>query len=324
MDEEILKALERTKEVVDSYIEKNLPRGGPNGLYDACWHLIEAGGKRLRPLLVLESCKALGGKEEDALPEAAAVELVHTFTLIHDDIMDEDDERRGVPAVHVEWGVPIAILAGDTLFSKAFEFAARGGSERAVDELARACTEICEGQAMDIEFEDREDVTEEEFIEMVRRKTAALMRASCVIGGLKADAEEEQLEALAEYGENMGIAFQIQDDVLDLVGDEEELGKPVGSDIIEGKKTLIVIKALEEADEETRERILEVLGNPNATREDVMEVIGIMEELGAIDYAKEKAREFALKAKEALEELPDNEHTELLRRIADFVVEREF
>ncbi|WP_457614537.1 polyprenyl synthetase family protein [Methanopyrus sp.] len=324
MRSEIVEELNRACELVDTKIEEVLPRGGPNDLYDACWHLIEAGGKRIRPLLAIKSCLLLGGSEEKVLPEATAVELIHTFTLIHDDIMDEDNERRGVPAVHVKWGVPVAILAGDTLFSKAFEVAAEGGKVEAVKELARACTEICEGQAMDIEFENRIEVTEEEFLEMIRKKTAALIRASCVVGGLKAGANQEQLEALREYGENLGIAFQIQDDVLDLIGDESELGKPVGSDIVEGKKTLIIIKGLEIADEEQRERILSVLGNENASREDVREVIQILEELGAIDYAKERAREYANRAKAALRKLPENEHREFLEKLADFVVEREF
>ncbi|WP_456466604.1 polyprenyl synthetase family protein [Methanopyrus sp.] len=324
MHDRVLEELERAGELVDDKIREVLPRGGAAELYDACWHLIEAGGKRFRPLLAIKSCQALGGAPEDVLPEAAAVELIHTFTLIHDDIMDEDEERRGVEAVHVRWNVPVAILAGDTLFSKAFEVAAEGGDIRAVRELARACTEICEGQAMDLEFEERDDVTEEEFLEMVRKKTAALIRASCVVGGLKAGADDDQLTALAEYGENLGIAFQIQDDVLDLVGDESKLGKPVGSDIVEGKKTLIVIKGLERADEGQRERILSVLGNEDASREEVLEVIEILRELGAIDYARERAREYAEAAKEALSRLPGNEHREFLEAVADFVVEREF
>ncbi len=324
MAEDVLEELKWAGKLVDEKIKEVLPRGGAEGLYDACWHLIEAGGKRFRPLLAIKSCQVLGGSPDDVLPEAAAVELIHTFTLIHDDIMDEDEERRGVPAVHVKWNVPVAILAGDTLFSKAFEVAAEGGDVRAMEELARACTEICEGQAMDLEFERREDVTEEEFLEMVRKKTAALIRASCVIGGLKAGAEEDQLSALAEYGENLGIAFQIQDDVLDLVGDESKLGKPVGSDIVEGKKTLIVIKGLERADEEQRERILSTLGNEDASEEEVREVIDILDELGAIDYARERAQEYAEAAKEALDRLPENEHRDFLMTLADFVVEREF
>ncbi len=324
MAEDVLEELKWAGKLVDEKIKEVLPRGGAESLYDACWHLIEAGGKRFRPLLAIKSCQVLGGSPDDVLPEAAAVELIHTFTLIHDDIMDEDEERRGVPAVHVKWNVPVAILAGDTLFSKAFEVAAEGGDVRAMEELARACTEICEGQAMDLEFERREDVTEEEFLEMVRKKTAALIRASCVIGGLKAGAEEDQLSALAEYGENLGIAFQIQDDVLDLVGDESKLGKPVGSDIVEGKKTLIVIKGLERADEEQRERILSTLGNEDASEEEVREVIDILDELGAIDYARERAQEYAEAAKEALDRLPENEHRDFLMTLADFVVEREF
>jgi len=210
--------LEKERRAVNLEVQKTLI-GKPEPIYAASRHLCLAGGKMVRPLLCMISCEAAGGKRMAAAKTAAAIELIHTFTLIHDDIMDEDDMRRGQPSVHKLYGIPTAILAGDLLFSKAFEICDR----RTFRLLARATGEICEGQELDISFEKRTDVTEDEYMEMIRKKTAVLLEAACEAGAVVGDGTCEEIETLASFGLFIGIAFQIQDDILGVTADEEKI-----------------------------------------------------------------------------------------------------
>ena len=325
---------QRIREVasrVTQYILERV-RGTPQQLYDAALHLIKAGGKRLRPFIVLTVAKGLGATEEKAMPFASAVELIHNFTLIHDDIMDRDEFRRGVPTVHKLWGEPLAITAGDLLFAKAFEFigdAVNVGVEpanvaQAARVLGKAAATVAEGQALDMLFEDRETVSIEEYLDMVYRKTGALFEASAVLGGLVVTRDEDTLAALAEYGRNLGIAFQIRDDILGLIGDEKTLGKPVYSDIREGKKTILVIYALTRLDPESRERLLSILGRRNASREELEEAARLIISSKALEYAEAVARDYAGRAKSALMkvEFVDEDAKRVLDELVDFVVER--
>jgi len=315
---------------IDAYIY-DVVKGEPETLYDAALHLIKAGGKRLRPIIVLAVAETLGADPEKALPFAAAVEIVHNFTLIHDDIIDEDEMRRGVPTVHKLWGQAIAITAGDLLYAKAFEVLSRAVEVgisanrvvKALDYLARACSTIAEGQAMDILFEDREDVSIDEYLIMVYKKTGALFEASAVLGGLVVTDDEPTLNALETFGRNLGIAFQIKDDILGLVGKEEVIGKPVYSDIREGKKTILVVYALQRLDPEKRERLLSILGNKTATREELEEAANLIISTGALDFANRLAREYAEKARVALHKLPEKETRRVLEDLIDYVLVRE-
>ena len=249
------------KEVLGNYltditktIEEELATITPQNLADASVYLTRAGGKMLRPALTLITAEAVGGARESSLNAAAAIELIHTFSLIHDDIMDQDDTRRGMPSVHKVWGDDVAILAGDTLFSKAFELiiGSKGTSSdqnnKALATVADACVKICEGQALDMSFEERFDVKQDEYMEMIFKKTGALIAAATKAGAIMGGASDEVIDAMYEYGRLIGLAFQIQDDYLDLVADEETLGKPIGSDIGKGKMTIIAIKGLESDD----------------------------------------------------------------------------
>ncbi len=306
--------------------------GTPSQLYDAALHLIKAGGKRLRPFIVITVARGLGASEEKAMPFASAVELVHNFTLIHDDIMDRDEFRRGVPTVHKLWGEPLAITAGDLLFAKAFEMLGNAvdtgvdpaNVAQATRVLGKAAAVIAEGQALDMLFEDRESVSIDEYIDMVYRKTGALFEASAVLGGLVVTRDEDTLAALAEYGKNLGIAFQVRDDILGLIGDEKTLGKPVYSDLREGKKTILVIYALTELGPEEREKLLSVLGKRNATREELEEAARLIISSNALDYAEAVARDYAGRARSALTkiEFVDEEAKKMLESLIDFVVER--
>jgi len=309
--------------------------GSPRYLYDAAMHLIRAGGKRLRPLVVALAAKMYGTPIEVSSWAAASVEILHNFTLIHDDIIDRDEFRRGVPTVHKLWGEDVAIVAGDLLFAKSYEAMLRlfdyGVSYervlRAMRELTWAAVTVAEGQAMDIEFSRRESVTVEEYLEMVRKKTAALFKSSAVIGAIIAGAEERDVSKIADFATSIGIAFQIRDDELGLIADEKVLGKPKYSDLREGKKTILVIYSLSIASDEQRKQILRVLGNSTATYSDLERVAKIIvEELGALDFSNRVAEEFIRRGISSLEETRplDTEAREMLKALANYVTRRAY
>jgi geranylgeranyl diphosphate synthase type I len=320
-------------EKVNRFIQKIVDlKSEPQLLYRASRQIIDAGGKRLRPFLVLKSCRLVGGREEDAIPTAAALELLHTFTLIHDDIMDEDEKRRGVPTVHTQWGVPIAIVAGDLLFAKVYEAITSYTDTKHVKpkrilqvlkEISEATITLCEGQSRDMMFESKETVSEGEYLEMIKGKTAALFEASARCGGILGGATKKQVNSLGEFGHYSGIAFQVIDDVLGLTADEKVLKKPVGNDIREGKRTLMVVYALEKASESQRKKILGTLGNKDASSEEIGETIGLIESLGAISYAKQLAEKYIERAKKALASFPASEDREDLISLSDLIFGRQ-
>lgn len=324
----VMDTLKKYSESIDNEIDASLRTIDPSTLCKASDHLIKAGGKKLRPALVILSTESVGGRSQDALKTAASMELIHTFSLIHDDIMDKDEMRRGKPSVHTIWGEPMAILAGDTLFSKAFETVLETDTtnidpKRVVDALKTvvdSCIKICEGQALDIGFEGKLDVSEEEYMNMIYKKTAALIAAATKAGAILGGGTEKQIEALSEYGRLIGLAFQIQDDYLDVVSYEEDIGKPVGSDIVEGKMTLMVVHALANATKEDKERLISIL---EANNEDLIDdAIGIFNKYESIEYTRNIALGNVKTAKELLNVLEDSNAKESLKLIADFVLER--
>ncbi len=325
---EVTEILKKYSTQIDQEITEALKTVDPETLRQASEHLVKAGGKKLRPSLVVLSSEAVGGTPDAALKTGAAVELIHTFSLIHDDIMDQDEKRRGKPSVHVLWGEPMAILAGDTLFSKAFASVLRSEEDGVPPELilpalqtvVDSCVKICEGQACDMGFAERLDVAESEYLWMIYKKTAALIAAATKAGAILGGGTPEQVEALSEYGRLIGMAFQIQDDYLDVASSEEDLGKPVGSDIVEGKMTLLVVNALSKANEEDHQRLLTILKEEGD--EHVSEAMEIMEKYGSIQYAWKLAQEDVNQAKELLDILDDSPAKDALLRIADFVLER--
>jgi geranylgeranyl diphosphate synthase, type I len=293
-------------------------------------HPIEAGGKRIRPCMTLLACEAVGGDLKSAMPAAAAVELLHTFTLVHDDIMDHDEQRRGRPTVHSIWGEEMGIIVGDTLYSSAFKalIATRQTdvpSERVLDAigaLVEANGELQEGQIMDMLFEDQNDVSEDEYMKMIWKKTGSLIEAAVKLGCIVGGGTKDQLEALKVYGANCGVAFQIRDDVLDLTADQKEFGKPVGSDIRKGKKTLIVVHALAHAGKKEKAALMKTLGDEKASAAAVKSAIGILRKTGSIDYADRKVSELIEEAKNVLGELPESDARRSLSALADYLVER--
>lgn len=322
-DDFIIKALYQRVKMVNESIPTFLSINPPNEMYLAMHHLLNAGGKKLRPSALLVAAEAVGGKPEDVIPAALAVELIHNVCLIHDDIMDGADMRRGHPTVHKIWGVPGGIIAGDALYSKAFEILSCANSEssqivESMRILSKTCIDICEGQWMDINFQKEEDVTESEYLQMVEKKTAMLFAAGLKIGAVLSNATKEEAQALWDFGRLAGIGFQIYDDVIDLIASEGILGKPEGMDIIEGKHTLIVIHAL------SKGATIDALGKKDVTRKEISSAIRTLKETGSIDYALNVAAGFIEAGKSALGVLPDSEAKKILTGFADYMIERKY
>ena len=261
-------------------------------------------GKRIRPTLCLLACQACEGDWERALPAAAAVELLHNFSLIHDDIEDQDRTRRGRPTVWSIWGVPQAVNAGDALYTLAhlalLRLADRGVAPATVVTAMRlfdrTCLQLTEGQFLDIGFEDRDGVSPAEYLHMVAGKTAALLACSCELGALAAQAPVARQERLRDFGRYLGLAFQMQDDVLGIWGDPQVMGKPVGSDLARGKKTLPIVHGLERT-----ASLRSLLAQPALSADDVARAVDLLEEAGSRQVTKERAREYTSRALEALE-----------------------
>jgi len=341
--ERALAAVEARRERVDEALEEELPDRHPERLWNASRHLLSAGGKRLRPTVLLLVGEALAdveplsrdyrafptldGAELDLMTAAVGVEVVHTFTLIHDDIMDDDPLRRGVDSVHRAYDEETAIIAGDTLYSLSFEklLATGGPPERvvpAVRLLAETCTKICEGQSLDVEFETRTDVVPEEYVEMVDLKTAVLYGAAAAIPARLLGGGDDVVEAIYRFGREVGQAFQIHDDLLDLTTPSETLGKQRGSDLVENKQTIITVHA--------RDQGVDVGGLVDAetpadvTDEEIEAAVAELAAAGSLDYAREMASELVDSGTDHLRSLPDNEAREALADIADYLVTREY
>ena len=292
-------------------------------LNKASAHLLAAGGKRLRPAVVLLAADAVKpGRSDEILHAALALEVTHTFTLVHDDIMDDDSLRRGVPTVHTKWDMPTGILAGDVLYARAFEHIcmANAGNDakvRAVTMLAKACDEICEGQHMDMSFEHRTDVTEGEYLEMVKKKTGVLYAAAAGIGAVLASGNGVQVKALYNFGLNTGVAFQIQDDLIDLLTPAEKSGKDQASDLREGKQTLLMIRA--------REKGLDLKKYQRAlSPADIQAAIRELTEAGVIDDVKKTAADLVSASNRHLSVLKPSKERQLLMDIGEFFVTRSF
>lgn len=234
---------------INSAIEKIYYPSEPNGLYEPIKYTLSEGGKRLRPLLTLATCDALGGDIDGAKNQAIGVEIFHNFTLLHDDVMDKADIRRGKPTVHIKWDESTAILSGDAMLTLATQYMAKGDGTKTWDVLSLFNTtamEVYQGQQYDMDFEKRLDVTVEEYIEMIRLKTSVLLGCACKLGAIMAGAFDSEQKAFYKFGEKLGLAFQLQDDYLDSFGDPDIFGKKIGGDILNDKKTWLLISALNE------------------------------------------------------------------------------
>ncbi len=273
--------------------------------YHLGWEEGAAGGKRIRPLLVALCAQAAGGDWRLALPAAAAVELVHNFSLIHDDIEDNSPMRRGRPTVWLRWGMAQAINSGDTLFTLAFHTLLKLAEThpaqvvlRAEEMLLAGCRRLTQGQFLDLLFEDRDDLTEGEYWDMISGKTAALLQSACGLGALCALADDERIGAYEAFGRLLGLAFQVQDDYLGIWGDEMHTGKSVESDLVSGKKTLPIVFGLQQQGAFARR-----WKRGSIAPEEIEEVIALLEAEGAKAYTQEKGRELTRQALDALERM---------------------
>jgi len=246
-------SIQDLQQIIEKAVKETNYPAEPKELYEPISYLMSLGGKRLRPALVLMATDLFNGDINEALSPALAVELFHNFTLMHDDIMDKAPLRRGKPTVHAKWNEAVAILSGDVMFVKAYQLMIKVKPQilsQVLEIFNQTATGVCEGQQIDMNFENREQVSIPEYIEMIRLKTAVLLGGALKIGALIGEASETDAQHLYNFGENLGIAFQLQDDILDVYGDPEKFGKQVGGDIISNKKTYLLIKALELAKDE--------------------------------------------------------------------------
>ena len=320
------------KDAVTEKMLKKIDEVVPSELRDASAHLVKSGGKRLRPFFLIEVGRSLGAPIERLLPGAMAVEFIHTFSLVHDDIMDNDEFRRGVRTVHTIWGVPMGILAGDMLYSLAFtsldDLSKLGVNDARIRMAYRVLSWstylLAMGQGLDMVFPSKSGVGVRDYLKMVSYKTAALFRCSAQLGAILGGGSYDVIRKMDRFGFNVGVAFQIIDDLLGVFGDERKTGKPVGSDIREGKKTLIVIYGLKVANKEQRKVILDVLGRRNASQDDVGKAVEILRSVGADAYARRMAMKYAERALKFLKALPGNVHRDHLESAVRFVVERSY
>ena len=320
------KQIENNAKIVNKYLNSKL-KGNPKKLYDAAGHLIIHGGKRLRPYMVIRSCQILGGKISNAMPAASAVEMVHNFSLVHDDIMDNDEMRHGVPTVHKKYGMPIAILAGDVLFSKAYQVItdsklSPNATTQLVSRLAKACVDICEGQLLDVKMaEEKKIPTQAEYITMIGKKTAALFDVSCAMGAICASNKTKDVSNLSSFGRNLGIAFQITDDLIGVMGDPKITKKPVGNDLREGKKSLPILMAIKIAKGKDKKIILKAFGNSKISRNELNKAVEVIRTLGIEENVRKQALKYAEKAEKSLSKYSGPAKTELISLLG-FVVKR--
>ncbi len=335
-DADVASVITERRNAVNEAYKEELPVAEPQRLWKASRYLLDAGGKRLRPTVLLLSGEALtetspgtasyrtfpepGQRAIDLMAAAVSVEIIQTFTLIHDDIMDDDAFRRGTRSVHTEYDLETAILAGDTLYAKSFEImldteAPAERRLRAIDLLAETCTGICEGQSRDVSFEGSADVTPQAYLEMIEQKTAILYAAAASLPAILLGEDETRIETLYNFGLDLGRAFQIKDDILDLTADTETLGKDQGSDLLEGKRTIVTIHAMDQGVD------VDDLGQ---TATDLDAAVDRLRDAGSFEFAMDLARDYVDSAKHELETLPETEARQLLAALTDYVVEREY
>ena len=282
-----------------------------------------AGGKRLRPILLLMAGRLAGYSGPRAVHLGCVVELLHTATLIHDDVVDQAPLRRGRPSANARWGDDASVLVGDHLYSKSFALMVRDGDPAVLDTLAHATVSMTEAEVFQLERKRTGTTTEADYLRIITQKTASFISACCRIGALLARADGARLEALTRYGLDIGIAFQLADDSLDFVADEARLGKAIGADLKEGKRTLPLIAALERAAPAERQRIQVVLTSRAPSTAEVEEIRRLVVKYEGVDYALQRAQAYAQTAKEDLGPFEDCEDKETLALIADFVVGRD-
>jgi geranylgeranyl diphosphate synthase type I len=320
------------KEGIEAYLRQQVSVGNHPEVLKAIAYYPLAGGKRLRPVLTLAVADAVSeGASGRAMPFGCALELVHNFTLVHDDLMDEDSVRRGRPTQHIVWDEATAINTGDIIFALAFEVMTRTEADDTtvrtlLAEAARTVFEIGEGQQWDMDFEDAKpgDVSEADYLRMNEFKTGRLFEMASKGGARVAGADDALAQEMGLFAREMGIGFQIWDDYLDVYADQAKLGKDVGSDIRNGKHTLMAIRTLGSAGDEDKAVFMRAFGRPDASADEVAAAIGVMERTGAVESARATAQEYAARAEGRLRGLVPSEHREFLRGLIYYMIARDY
>lgn len=321
-------SIKQLQQIIDTAVKEINYPATPNELYEPIAYLMALGGKRLRPALVLMATDLFGGNIEDAKAPALAIEMFHNFTLMHDDIMDNAPLRRGQPTVHEKWSNSVAILSGDVMFVKAYKLMIQVKPEiltSVLEVFNKTAIEVCEGQQIDMNFELREKVSIEEYLEMIRLKTAVLLGGALKIGALIGDASVQNADLLYQFGENLGLAFQLQDDILDVYGDPEKFGKQVGGDIISNKKTFLLIKALELAQGDDLINLTAWINKKDFAPEDKVEAIkSIYNRLNIRKLSEDVMQQYAKIALNAFDKIDTPlENKKTLLSFAEMLVERD-
>ena len=320
-------SLSELQKSVANYMDNLNVDGTPHSLYEPIAYSLSAGGKRLRPMLTVLACNIFSDNALSALPAAAALEVFHTFTLLHDDVMDNATVRRGKPSVYGKWGTNAALLSGDAMMIYSYKLLQQTPVEYLPAVLGcfnYTAMTVCEGQQVDMEFESRTDVTMEEYMSMIDKKTAALLAGATMIGAIQGGADTQSRQQLFTFATYLGLAFQLQDDLLDAYGTEASLGKPIGGDIVEGKKSFLMLTALFKADSATRKTLSHLLENKEiAEEEKIARVLEIYNQLGVREIAEAEINLHFSKAMNALDSLDASpERVEPLRFLAQSLLGR--
>ncbi len=321
------KVLELYKKEFLEYLEKKVSVKEPKNLYEPIKYILGLGGKKIRPILTLLAANVFGVDYKKAMDAALAVEVFHNFTLIHDDIMDDAPLRRGKITVHEKWDTNIGILSGDAMLIQAYQYLESYDSEifkRLMKLLSKTALEVCEGQQMDVDFESRNEVSMDEYLDMITYKTSVLVAGALKMGAIVANAKEDEAKKIYDFGLNLGIAFQIQDDYLDAFGNPETFGKQLGGDIIENKKTYLYIKALELANNEHKEMLKSLFNDKTINNKDKIEkVINIFNITNATQETKNQIKNYTLKAFSILNSINiPEEKKEILRKFGESLMNR--
>jgi len=321
-----MNSIDTYKEEFLSYLNEQIEVKEPLNLYEPIHYILQLGGKRLRPVLAIMTCDIFGGDPKKAFDAALAIEVFHNFTLIHDDIMDSAPIRRGKETVHIKWDENTGILSGDAMMIMAYR--CLENYEPAIYKklmllFNKTALEVCEGQQLDMDFETRKDVSISEYMTMITNKTSVLVAAAMEMGAVIAGAEKSESNKIYDFGLNLGIAFQLQDDYLDTFGDQATFGKQIGGDIIENKKTFLYLKALEVCNEEDKLRLLEIYNSNDTSKEKVAEVTALFKRNNIEEITKGEIEQYSNKAFEVLEGIDiSNSKKEVLKNFGLDLMQR--
>ena len=323
-----MRSIYQYQEFISDYLQSNLHlTKEPKNLYEPIEYILALGGKRMRPVLTLMSAEVFDVDYKLALPAALAVEVFHNFSLVHDDIMDDAPLRRGNETVHEKWNINTAILSGDAMLILAYQYFEKYNTEvfRELAKLfSKTALEVCEGQQWDVDFETRDNVTIPEYLKMIEYKTAVLVAAAMKMGAIVAETSKENADLIYDFGLNLGLAFQLQDDYLDAFGDPETFGKQVGGDIIENKKTYLYLKAIAFSNENQRDQLLHLFSiHPSDNTDKINSVKEIFDATGASKATQQAIQDFTLKAFATLQKIGiDNEKKEKLQSFGENLMGR--